>query len=78
MKKIAGKYGLKLDQAWNKEILRHQGRHPNKYHEFVLNGMRRAAKKAGNSTKEFLKYFNEYVIEPVRKNPDLLRKSGWK
>ncbi len=30
---IANKYGLDLDDAWNKEYMPHQGRHPNEYHE---------------------------------------------
>ncbi|WP_412674546.1 AHH domain-containing protein [Aneurinibacillus thermoaerophilus] len=33
---ITKKYGLDLDEAWNKELLPHQGRHPNDYHEYVL------------------------------------------
>lgn len=76
-KKIAEKYGLDLDGAWNKEVLPHLGRHPNQCHEFVLNGMKRAMKEAGDDAMKFQKLFDKYVKEPVRKNPELLRKSGW-
>ena len=80
MKNIADKYGLKLDgkgAGWNMESLPHQGRHPNKYHEFVLDGMNRASNEAGSDTSKFLELFDKYVKEPVRNNPDLLRKAGW-
>jgi len=77
MKKIAKKYGLKLDETWNKERLPHLGRHPNKYHEFVERGMERAAREAGNDRGKFLKLFEKYVKKPIRENPDLLRKAGW-
>ena len=39
-KNITDKYGLDLDADWNKDLLPHQGRHPNEYHDFVLEGMR--------------------------------------
>lgn len=77
MSDIADKYGLKLDGDWNKELLPHQGRHPNNYHDFVLDGMNRASNEAGSDTSKFLELFDKYVKEPVRNNPDLLRKAGW-
>ena len=77
LEKIAKKYGLNLDGAWNKELLSHQGRHPYKYHEFVKENMEAAAKKAGKNKDKFLELFEKTVKEPVRKNPELLRKSGW-
>ena len=39
-KKITDKYGLDLDGKWNKSKLPHQGRHPDEYHDYVLNRMR--------------------------------------
>lgn len=33
LEEIANRYGLDLDDAWNKDLLPHQGRHPNAYHE---------------------------------------------
>jgi hypothetical protein len=77
LEKIAKKYGLDLDGAWNKELLAHQGRHPYKYHEWVLKNMEKASKKAGKNKDEFLRLFEKSVKDPVRKNPELLRKSGW-
>lgn len=78
MKRIADKYNLDLDGDWNKKAMHHQGRHPNKYHEFVLEGMKRAEKEAAANKQKFLELFNIYVIQPVLENPLLLRKAGWK
>jgi hypothetical protein len=77
MEDLAGRYGLDLDEIWNRELLPHLGRHPDEYHEFVLEGMKRAAREAGNDVNKFLKLFEKYVKAPVRQNPDLLRKDGW-
>lgn len=78
MKKIADKYNLNLDGEWNKRAMHHQGRHPNKYHEFVLEGMKRAEKEAATNKQKFLELFNVYIIQPILENPLLLRKVGWK
>lgn len=73
----AGRYGISLGGAWNTESLPHNGRHPNEYHEFVLQNMQKAdAEDAGNRAK-FLELFEKYVKDPARRNPDLLRKCGW-
>lgn len=77
LKKIAEKFGLELEGEWNKELLAHLGRHPNEYHEFVQQGMSRAAREARKSTEKFLELFEKYVKEPIRNNPELLRKAGW-
>lgn len=77
MAKIASKYNLKLSGEWNKAALPHLGRHPNAYHDFVYDGMQRASIQAGNDKTKFLKLFDEYVKQPVIKNPNLLRKAGW-
>ncbi len=77
MSEIADEFGLSLDGAWNKQALPHLGRHPNAYHNFVLNGMQNAKSRAGGSQAEFLNLFNKYVKQPVIQNPGLLRKSGW-
>ena len=77
MEEIAEEFGLKLDESWNKELLPHQGRHPDVYHEFVIEGMERAASEAKGSSSKFKELFNKYVKEPVRNNPELLRKKGW-
>ncbi|MDE3184495.1 MAG: AHH domain-containing protein, partial [Bacteroidota bacterium] len=77
MSAIAKKYGLDLDEAWNKASLPHLGRHPNAYHNFVLEGMQRASMEAGENQNQFLQLFDKYVKQPVFQNPNLLRKSGW-
>ena len=78
LEKIAKKYDLNLDGKWNKELLPHRGRHPYDYHRFVLDKMQKASKKAGKNKDKFLELFEKTVKEPIRKNPELLRKSGWK
>ncbi len=77
MSKIAEKYGLQLDQPWNKQLMAHSGRHPNEYHQFVLDAMKFADTKAQGNTAEFLRLFNNNVRRPIMENPELLRKSGW-
>ncbi|MCP9751328.1 AHH domain-containing protein, partial [Ferruginibacter sp. HRS2-29] len=77
MAAIAKQFNLTLDGGWNKMALPHLGRHPNAYHIFVLKGMQSAAASAGGSQAQFIKLFNKYVIDPVVKNPQLLRKAGW-
>lgn len=72
--KIVKKYGLDLDGEWNKELLHHLGRHPEKYHEMVLKGTQKAMKEAGDDVNKFLKFFEKYVKKPIRENPGLLRK----
>lgn len=57
--------------------LPHLGRHPNAYHEFVLRGMGAEAREAGAEQSKFLELFEQYVKDPIRQNPDLLRLRGW-
>ena len=76
-KAIADQYGLDLNGSWNKDLLPHLGRHPNEYHRFVLENMRRAAKEAGSNVNKFLELYQKYVVKPISKHPELLRKAGW-
>lgn len=69
---IVRKYGLDLDGGWNKELLPHQGRHPNSYHEFVLERMREIDNAAQGDVKVFLRLFETKVKKVVRDNPDML------
>jgi hypothetical protein len=75
---IASQYGLDLDASWNKVSMHHLGRHPDDYHEFVLLGMQKAASEAGGNKQAFLKKYYKYVIDPVRDNPNMLRKNYYK
>ena len=77
LKKISDKYNLDLDKDWNKELLKHQGRHPDKYHKFVKDGMEKADRIAKGDTGVFKREFERLVKKPIRDNPDLLRKIGW-
>ncbi|MBE6351289.1 MAG: hypothetical protein E7062_11185 [Spirochaetaceae bacterium] len=77
MSKISEKYGLKLTGEWNKELLPHQGRHPNDYHDFVLDKLIEIDKKSNGDTEKFLEFFEKEVKETIRNNPELLKKSGW-
>ncbi|HRI05068.1 MAG TPA: RHS repeat-associated core domain-containing protein [Pyrinomonadaceae bacterium] len=77
MADIASEFGLNLKGSWNTQTLPHLGRHTNKYHEFVLDGMSRARVGANGSQAEFLRLFNQNVKQPVIQNPNLLGKKGW-
>lgn len=66
-----------MDEGWNKELLPHLGRHPNDYHNFVLEEMIKAAKNADGSVSESLKLFNSNIKQLVIATTGLLR-AGWK
>jgi hypothetical protein len=77
---IANKYGLKLDAAWNKVDISdvyHYSKHPNQYHDFVLDGMMRADMGAAGNQAKFLQLFDQYVKQPLLQNPNMLNKTGW-
>ena len=78
MSKISEKYGLELTGDWNTELLPHQGRHPNVYHDFILEKLVEIDTKSNGDTDKFLELFEKEVKETVRNNPELLRKSGWR
>lgn len=70
--KIVEKYDLDLDGAWNKEELPHQGRHPNSYHQFVLEQMQAIDRVAHGDVNIFLEMFENNVKSVVRAHPDML------
>ncbi len=78
---IAEKYGLDLDDIWNIQIMPHKGRHPNKYHEWVLKQMQDIDDILGNCGancgEAFKEIFIEKVVNPVMRNSDMLRKKFW-
>ncbi|MCW6654494.1 AHH domain-containing protein [Aerococcaceae bacterium NML201296] len=78
MKKITDKYGLDLDDMWNKELLPHKGRHPNAYHDMVLEAMNNADSVAKGNQKLFLELFEKSVKQKVRENPEILYKEYWR
>ena len=75
IKKITDKYGLDLDGSWNKELLPHKGRHPNAYHEDVL---QESDDFAEGNQKLFLELFEKNVKQKVRENPEMLYKEYWR
>ena len=80
MARIAKRFDLDMAHGWNTAYLPksiHQGRHANAYHKWVLRRMNRAANLAGDSAGEFLRHFNELVVEPVKQNPEMVRKRWW-
>jgi len=73
---ITKKYGLDLDDVWNKELIPHQGRHPNAYHDWMLEQMQSLDSIAKGNKDAFLKMFED-VKKTVIDNPDMLRKMFW-
>ena len=77
IEEITKKYDLESDDNWNKELLPHQGRHPNAYHEYVLERLRTFDKIAKGDKEKFLKLY-EQLKQKVRDNPDMLYKEYWR
>ena len=77
-KDITDKYGLDLDDDWNKELLPHQDRHPNEYHEFVLDEVRNIDNIANGNREIFLELYESDVKSVIRANPNMLYSSYWK
>lgn len=73
---ITNKYDLEGD--WNKESLSHQGRHPNAYHDFVLEEMRRIDNMANGNKDIFLDLYESEIKSIIRDNPDMLYSNYWK
>ena len=78
MESIAKRYDLDLNGDWNMESLPHKGRHPNAYHEWVLENMRQISNTPNMNQTEFIRLFQQKVIKPVKANPDMLRRNYWK
>lgn len=75
--KIVSKYGLDLNGDWNKQLMRHRGRHPNEYHKYILNRMQIIDKNVGGNVDLFIQEFNKLKKE-ISNNPYMLRKAFWK
>lgn len=76
-KDIVSNYGLDLDGDWNKESLPHQGRHPNAYHDYILDNMQKFDRIANGDKEKFLELFDK-MKQNIIKNPDMLYKDYWK
>ena len=73
---ITNKYDLDLDGGWNKQLLPHQGRHPNVYHRYVYKQMQRIDEYAAGDKKLFMQGYRA-LRKSISKNPDMLYKRYW-
>lgn len=71
-------YGLDLNGDWNKESLPHQGRHPNAYHNFILDKMQEIDNIANGNKDVFLGLYEKNIKDVIRNNPDMLYSDYWK
>jgi len=78
---VLEKYGLDLNGSWNIDSMPHRGRHPNEYHDWVLDEIQNIDKSLGGCgngcSGDFIRAFSDQVIAPVKKNPIMVRKSYW-
>ncbi len=74
---IVSKYGLNLDDPWNKGMMKHRGKHPYIYHDYILYKMRKCDITAEGDVEIFKKEF-EIVKKKIIDNPYILRKAFWK
>jgi hypothetical protein len=71
------KYGLKLNGEWKKAPMPHQGRHPNAYHDYVLEKITQFDIASKGDVDKFLNLFKELRQEIIL-NPEMLTKNYWK
>jgi RHS repeat-associated protein len=76
-KSVIDKYELKLNAEWNKAPMPHQGRHPNAYHDYVLQKITEFDIAAEKNVDKFLNLF-EQLKQEIIANPDMLTKKYWK
>ena len=74
---ITRKYGLTLDEDWNKALMPHQGRHPNAYHDYILDNMQRFDMVSQGDKEIFLDLF-EQMKNRIIENPEMLYKEYWR
>lgn len=74
---ITKKYGLDLDDDWNKELMPHQGRHPYAYHDYVLDNIQKFDRIANGNKTKFLKLYDQ-MKRKIINNPGMLYKDYWK
>ena len=74
---IASKYGLDLGDDWNKVSLPHLGRHPDAYHQWVLEQLELIDQIAKGDRELFLELFEKRVKLQVLEHPEMLLKAFW-
>lgn len=55
----------------------HRGRHPNAYHEWILEQMQIIDQMPNMNQMEFIRQFNIRIKQPVISQPFMLRKDFW-
>ena len=55
----------------------HRGRHPNAYHDWVLDQMKAIDGVPNMNKLEFIKQFDLRIKQPVLNRPLMLRKKYW-
>ena len=78
MKDAVSQYGLDLNGSWTIRLMSHIGRHPNAYHDWILNNIYSINKIPNINTEIFLKEFNKRIVQPVLEHPEMLNKAFWK
>lgn len=73
---ITSKYGLDLNDSWNKVCMEHQGRHPNAYHSYIYEQIYKFDTIANGDRDKFLKLF-ESLKNEVANTPAMLTKEYW-
>lgn len=58
-------------------MLPHQGRHPNEYHQYVLDSMKQFDEIAQGDKDVFIKLY-ESLKKTISSNPEMLYKDYWK
>lgn len=67
---------MNLDDDWNKVLLPHQGRHPNAYHDYVLETMKKYDAIADGDQEIFLSLYKG-LKDNIIENPEMLYKDYW-
>lgn len=65
-------------ETCSKELLPYQGRHPNAYHDFVLDEMRIIDNITNGNKDNFLELYESEIKSVIRENPDMLYSDYWK
>ena len=73
---VIKRYGLKLDDEWNKVFVPHLGSHPNEYHEYMIEQIMDIDAVAHGDKDIFLDMFDQLKQEVID-NPKMLNKDYW-
>ncbi len=69
---------MDLRKAWNVHRMPHLGRHPDAYHRWVLQRLNTIHEEAKLDKTRFMELYHEYLVNPVKANPDMLDAIYWK